>query len=277
MTRSSARKIAADMAILLSTMCAMMPALAQQSTSFDCLIEPWETVEVSFADQGIVRSLNADISAEVKKGDVLASLDSGLELATVNLRKSRAAMSEDINSAKAAMDFSVRNLKRIRDLYKKKAIPYHRLDEAETEATVVANKLQQAKDNQTLAVLELKIAEQLLARRTVYSPIDGVVIQHYKSAGEYLEDEPVLSLAQMNPLRVHVLIPVALFGKIKVGMRAEVIPEAPLGKRASMAKVLIVDRNVDVASGTFGVQLEYANPEYDVPGGLKCDVNFYEI
>ena len=82
MTRFSARKITADIAILLSTMCIMMPALAQQGSSFDCLIEPWETVEVSFADQGIVRSLNADISAEVKKGDVLASLNSGLELAT---------------------------------------------------------------------------------------------------------------------------------------------------------------------------------------------------
>ena len=62
-----------------------------------------------------------------------------------------------------------------------------------------------------------------------------------------------------------------------MGMRAEVIPEAPLDKRVSMAKVLTVDRNVDVASGTFGVQLEYPNPKNDVPGGLKCDVNFYEL
>jgi hypothetical protein len=38
--------------------------------------------------------------------------------------------------------------------------------------------------------------------------------------------------------------------------------------------VTVVDRVVDAASGTFGVRLELPNPDYKLPGGLKCDIRF---
>jgi len=40
------------------------------------------------------------------------------------------------------------------------------------------------------------------------------------------------------------------------------------------AKVVIVDRVIDAASGTFGVRLEIPNPKYELPAGLKCRVIF---
>ena len=41
-------------------------------------------------------------------------------------------------------------------------------------------------------------------------------------------------------------------------------------------KARYIDRVVDAASNTFGVRLEIANPEYEVPGGVRCDVRFLE-
>lgn len=250
---------------------------AQQPGVFDCLIEPWETVEVSFADQGIISAINVEVSQAVEKGQVLASLESGVEAASVNLRKYKSTLNEEINAAEATQAFSQRNLQRIQDLYGKKAIPYHKLDEAKTDASVAENRLKQARDNQKLAQLELKMAQALLYRRTVRSPIDGIVIKRHKTVGEYLEEEPVLTLAQMNPLRVHVLMPVTLFGRVDVGMTATVIPEEPLGDHRKIARVVIVDQNIDVASGTFGVQLELDNTGNPLPGGLKCMANFEQL
>jgi multidrug efflux pump subunit AcrA (membrane-fusion protein) len=40
------------------------------------------------------------------------------------------------------------------------------------------------------------------------------------------------------------------------------------------AKVTVVDRVVDAASGTFGVRLELPNPGYKLPAGLKCKTRF---
>ncbi|MBE0597923.1 MAG: hypothetical protein IH614_11695 [Desulfuromonadales bacterium] len=61
--------------------------------------------------------------------------------------------------------------------------------------------------------------------------------------------------------------------KIKKGMRGEVIPEAPVGGKLQ-AEVIIVDRMVDAASGTFGVRLQLPNASLRVPPGIKCRVRF---
>lgn len=249
-------------------------AYGQNASNFDCLIQPWETVKVSFADHGIISFINVDVGDTVKKGQVLAGLASGVEAASVNLRRFKANLTDEINAAEATKALADRNLQRMKNIYKQKAVPYHKLDEAQTDAKIAENKLRQARDNQRLAQLELKMAEALLYRRTIRSPIDGVVIKREKSVGEYLEEEPVLTLAQLNPLRVQVLMPVTLFGKVHVGMEAMVTPEAPLSDEKSMAKVVIVDKDVDVASGTFGVQMELDNTADKMPGGLKCSVNF---
>lgn len=64
-----------------------------------------------------------------------------------------------------------------------------------------------------------------------------------------------------------------LLGAIKVGMQADITPENPVGQ-VYKAKVTIVDRVIDAASGTFGVRLELPNPKYLLPAGLKCKVSF---
>jgi hypothetical protein len=58
-----------------------------------------------------------------------------------------------------------------------------------------------------------------------------------------------------------------------VGMRAQIIPEAPIGGKYT-AIVKIVDRVLDAASGTFGVRLELPNPDNRLPAGIKCKVIF---
>jgi membrane fusion protein (multidrug efflux system) len=89
--------------------------------------------------------------------------------------------------------------------------------------------------------------------------------------GEYIEQEFILKLAQIDPLNVEVILPVTFFPSIKVGMDAMVVPEAPLGGQY-VAKIKIVDSVIDAASGTFGVRLELPNPGNRLPAGLKCKV-----
>ena len=82
-----------------------------------------------------------------------------------------------------------------------------------------------------------------------------------------------MKIAQIDPLNVEVFAPVELLGRIETGMVAKVQPMAPVGG-SHPAKVKIVDRVVDAASGTFGVRLEIPNPEYRLPAGLRCKVIF---
>lgn len=113
----------------------------------------------------------------------------------------------------------------------------------------------------------------LLKLRAIRSPFEGVVADQFLYPGEIVEPsaqkKPILKIAQIDPLMVHVILPPAAFGKFKVGMDAEVIPETASGGHYK-GKVKIVDRLIDGASGTFGTFVELTNPKLDIPAGAKC-------
>jgi multidrug efflux pump subunit AcrA (membrane-fusion protein) len=83
-----------------------------------------------------------------------------------------------------------------------------------------------------------------------------------------------MKLAQINPLRVEVYAPLSLLGKLKTGMQADVHPEGK-GQSVYQAKIVVVNKVVDSASGTIGVRLEMANPNNAIAAGLACTVEFH--
>lgn len=127
--------------------------------------------------------------------------------------------------------------------------------------------------NRRLADLELQRTSMEVALRTIKSPVNGVVVERFMHPGEFPKQEKILKIAQIDPLRVEVYAPVAMIGKVVVGMTAHVMPEPPLTGEYR-AKVTVVDRVADAASGTFGVRLELPNGGLKLPAGLKCTVRF---
>ena len=84
---------------------------------------------------------------------------------------------------------------------------------------------------------------------------------------------PILKLAQTHPLRVEVVLPVAMLGQVKADARAEITPESPL-TGSWQARVKVVDGVLDSASGSFGVRLELPNPDGAIAAGVRCRVRF---
>ena len=103
--------------------------------------------------------------------------------------------------------------------------------------------------------------------------IDGVVVKRHLSAGEYVQEQPVLELAQIHPLQVEVVVPVRLYGKIRIGMTARIEWEGALSS-SRQATVTVVNPMVDAASGTIGVRLRIPNPDHKLPAGTQCSVSF---
>ena len=112
-----------------------------------------------------------------------------------------------------------------------------------------------------------------MERRNIRSPLNGVVVKRNFSPGEYVQDLPIFELAQIDPLRIEVVVPVRLYGKIRTGMTGKVEWEAPL-RGVETATVTVVDPVVDAASGTIGIRLELPNPDHRLPAGTQCTVTF---
>jgi len=88
--------------------------------------------------------------------------------------------------------------------------------------------------------------------------------------------DPIMKLAEIDPLNVEVILPVSLYRKIVIGQRAAVMPELPIGGSYNTV-VKVVDRVIDAKSGTFGVRLELPNPKRAIPAGARCRVRFSDL
>ena len=239
----------------------------------DCVINPSVVADLGSGVPGVLTDVRVDRSDLVEAGDLLAELDSGVELASLELANARANMDTEVQLRRVNAAFGRRLHARSEDLFKRQAISTNDMDERETEARQARILLRQAQDEKKLAELELRRAEEVLKRRTIQSPISGVVMERFKSVGEYIDDQPVVRVAQLDPLHVEVFVPVEHLGEVQTGMRARVWSDA-VASDAWQAQVSRVDRVADVASATYGVRLTLPNPKYKIPAGLRCMVQF---
>jgi membrane fusion protein (multidrug efflux system) len=260
---------------LVVATCIAAPAYAEeQSDKFLCLIQPKMTLKLGTQVPGLIREMLVDRGAIVKKGDVIARLESGVEAAAVLLAEARAANESSVRSGQAKVDYQKRKEERMKALRKNDTVAFSAADEAETLARVAENELDEAKVNVQMAQTDVVRAREVLNQRIVRSPIDGVVTARTLGPGEYAFDQGhLVTVAQIDPLYVEVYVPLNQFGRIRIGMQAEVYPEDPVGG-VHKAVVTVVDQVFDAASGTIGVRLELPNPDYAIPAGLKCQVRF---
>jgi len=249
---------------------------AAAADEYDCLIEARQSLEIRSSVEGVIEAVHVKRGATVKKGQLVASLFSGPERAGLEVARSRATMEGDIKSAEARLDLTRKKFERNEELVKKNFVSASARDEAEAEFRLATEQLRAARENRRLAELEVKRAEEMLAQREIRSPVTGVVVDVVLRPGELAasnQKDPIMRLAEIDPLHVELILPVSAFGKIKPGQRATVVPEAPVGGSYS-ARVEVIDPTFDAASGTFGVRLLLPNPNRRIPAGLKCKATF---
>jgi len=251
-------------------------AAAEILTEFEGLIEPYEMVNVGTPVEGVIEHVEVQRSAFVQKGDPLVRLESSVERAVVERSQALISFEGEIKLQEERLAFAQRIHARIEELFKSEAISAEKKDEAATNVTLARASLQKAQESKMLAQIDLKHAQAILDQRTINSPISGIVVERFVSPGEFIDNQPLLRLVQLDPLRVEVVLPAEMFRDIKPGMEANVTPELP-ADGSYKATVTIVDRVIDPASGTFGVRLELPNPDYQLPGGLKCTVHFADV
>ena len=159
-------------------------------------------------------------------------------------------------------------------LHVKGVLSDEELEETRTEKRLAEAALLRAQENLQLAQLENERALAALELRSVRSPIDGFVIERYLSPGELVtrqQHSKIVKIAQIDVLRVEVLLPAPWFGRISIGDKATVRPEF-VSPDSYEADVVTVDRVIDAASGTFRVRLEMPNEGHELPAGIRCRV-----
>ena len=224
------------------------PAARPRTGAHDCLVEPSMVVSVGSPVDGVLQEVLADRGDTVRKGQRVAQLQAGVEAAAVGL-------------AQARVLYGRRKVERNEALFQKQLISTQDKDEMETELSVHEEELKRDREN--------------LKLRVIVSPLNGVVVERKLNEGDLVRADKsiVMKLAQLDPLYVEVVVPAEQFGSVRVGMTGQV-GLTPFVKGTHTARVTVVDRVIDAASGTFGVRLQLDNRDSRFPAGIRCSVRF---
>jgi len=263
-------------ALLPATLAVAADDASEPRPAYDCMIEARQSIALRSPVEGVIESILVQRGEVVKKGTLLATLSSGPERAALDLARSRASMVGELKSAEARVGLTRKKWERADELQKKNFVSENARDEAEAEYRLATEQLRAARENRRLAELDVARAKEVLAQRSLKSPVNGVVVDVMLRPGELMssnQKDPIMKIVEIDPLNVELVLPVSQYGRVKVGQVAEVRPEEPVGGR-HRALVEIVDPMMDAASGTFGVRLRLPNPSYRIPAGVKCRAQF---
>jgi RND family efflux transporter MFP subunit len=266
-------------AVSCAALACLAAPLVARAKSFECLIQPEQVVELRSPTEGLIAKVHVQRGDTVKAGEVLVELESNAERSAVAAAEYRAKMKGRIAAAQERVDYATKKLDRARELQKQHFVAAQAHDDALAEKQVAISELEDARENQQLAKLEYRHAVDILNLRILRSPFNGVVMERTLNPGDLAQSgtdsKAILKLAQIDPLRVEVVLPVEYFGKLQLGMVGEVSPEGLEGRYRATVK--IIDRVFDAASGTFGVRLILPNPHASIPGGIRCQVDFPQL
>ena len=242
------------------------------AASYDCLIEPSQSLEIGSPVTGVVDKVWVKRGDRVKKGQIVFTLESNAEAAAADLAKFKSQAIGAIKSAQNKVAFGQTKYERRKEMAAENLVSKQERDDAEAEWRLAEAELVAAKESKDQAALEYKQQSSLLALRTVRSTIDGVVVDQMLYPGETAEagsKKPVLKLAQLDPLKVRVMLPMSVFGKVKAGSVAEVSTEYSPSERLKDT-VRHTDKVLDAASGTHIIFLDLPNKTLEIPAGTKC-------
>lgn len=236
------------------------------------VIHPSQVVEISGGVlTGVLSEIYVDRGDEVQAGDLLAILDSRIDEANMHLAQARVGLVAALEASLAARDYFAEAYDRTRSLFEEGVISTELRDRAKEEALLAESRWRVEQESHTLWRMELERSTVALEMRRIVSPVSGVVISRMIDPGEFVGQATLLSIAKLDPLYVEVVAPASLYGLIRVGATATVMPGDPVGGSYS-ARITVVDKVLDAASNTFGIRLELPNPGNRLPAGLRTRV-----
>ncbi len=253
-----------------------------QSKAFEadvttCIVKPKRVIQLGSPVFGVVGGVFVDRAQIVKQGDLLAKLDTTVDEAQVALDHFRASNTAQIDAAKTDLAWNTRELERRERLAGNLFSKANEVDEIATRINQNRIAIRKAESDLQQAKMEASRSDAQLAIKMLKSPINGVVTEIKLSPGEFIyEQTPIMTLAEVDPLIVDLVVPAERFKSVRVGQIGEVQLSAPVDATVS-ARVDAIDSVFDASSDTFRVRLALPNPGNAIPAGTRCSVILPEI
>ena len=123
---------------------------------YDCLIEPYQSLEIGSAVTGVLEKVWVKRGDHVSRGQILFTLESSAEVQAVELARLKSQALGPTRVAEVTMEFGQRKFERYRGLAQESLVPERDVDEAESEWRLAQADWINAKESKEQAAVEHK-------------------------------------------------------------------------------------------------------------------------
>jgi RND family efflux transporter MFP subunit len=229
-------------------------------------IHAWYEAPIYARVNGYLKNWYFDFGAQVKKGQVLADIDTpeiDAQLAAAKAKLNAASAAVKVRDAEA--QFAKTTYARWRDSPRGVvSVQEQEAKQADYQSGIA--RFNAAKADMAMAQADVDRLESLQSFKQVVAPFDGIVtarktdIGALINAGSAGDARELFSVADTHKVRIYVKVPQRLAGNIHPGLTAELrLPQYP-GK-VFTAKATTTSRSVNTSSRTLLVELQADNPD----------------
>ena len=214
---------------------------------------------------GYLKAWYTDIGAHVKKGQLLAEIDT--PEVDQQLQQARA----DLNTSQANLNLSQITTQRYEALKDTDSVAKQDVDNAAGDFQAKKAMLQSAQHN-------VQRLEELLSFRRIYAPFDGIITARNTDVGDLIDSgsstpaKELFHIAAIQRLRVYVNVPQVYSRAAKPGLTAD-LTLAEFPGRRFQGMLVRTANSIDTASRTLLVEVDVNNPGGELLPGAYTEVH----
>ncbi len=232
-----------------------------QTRVFNALANSSNKIKLSFKVQGNLNYFKQQIGDEVKKGDLIAKLDSKpyeLKVSQINYA---------LIEAKASLQNAKTTYERTKKLYINQNASVSDMDNARATFEAMSAKVKNITQ-------ELNYAKLQLSYTNLYAPIDGYISAKYVNENENVAlASPIVLISDKLVDEVNIQIPDVIINKIKKDSRVKVVFNS-INEESFEAKISEISKYSSQNQKTYLVVAKLENSSSLIKAGMSADVYF---
>lgn len=220
-----------------------------QTVSVTGKANPNEQIDLTFKMTGILKSINADLSDSVQKGQILATIDTG-------------TLMSQLREAQAQVKYQQETYDNMKKYFRN-----YKQDQRDAQKALVVQ-----------AQAGVDVIKDQLKNINIISPIDGIVIKRTADPGETVVldlNSPVLTIARKDDLIIESNVPESDIVKLQIGQKADVTFDAFSSEDVFSATISQIDPASTVIQDVvyYRIKLKLDNLDPRLKAGMSANVD----
>ena len=185
-------------------------------------VESVNEVDVGAQASGKITKLYVKLGQEIKKGEMLADIDSTTQINTLNTKKAvLVSYQAQLKAKKTAYDVALSSYNRLSKLYTQKATSLDNVNTAKSTLDNAKAEVEAVETNIKQAEIEVNTAETNVGYTKITAPMDGTVISVPVSEGQTVNANQttptIVTIADLSKMKIKPEISEGDITKVKAG------------------------------------------------------------